>query len=161
MTSSAGRRSSASLRAGGLAILLTFGLAVAAGAADEIATLVAAPLTPGNVALLARHFSDPRVVERLRAAFASPSSAVRSVAARAAAVGNLGSILTDLKDALAPERRGRKSGRSARSAARPRIPRLSPRRDDSRLASTPSTPFRSPGCAESRHCPSISRLSKI
>jgi TonB family protein len=91
------------VRAGLLAILLTHWLEATAIGADEIEKLVGAPLTPGIVALLGRHMSDPRAVERLKTALSSPSSSVRAVAARAIAVGGLGSLIPDLREALAKE----------------------------------------------------------
>lgn len=93
----------APVRAGLLAILLTPLLEGTVVGADEIEKLVRAPLTPGIVALLARHMSNPRVVERVRAALSSPVPSVRAVAARTIAVGSLGSLISDLKEALAKE----------------------------------------------------------
>ncbi len=84
-------------------MLLTAGLGTSDLGADDIAKAVAAPLSPGTVALLARYGSDTRVVQRLREALANPDSPVRTVGARAAAVGNIGGLLSDLKDVLAKE----------------------------------------------------------
>ncbi|MEO8430853.1 MAG: energy transducer TonB [Acidobacteriota bacterium] len=71
--------------------------------ADDVQKLVDAPMTPGIVALLARHVPDPRAVERLKGGLSSTTASVRAVAARAAAVVGLGTFVAELREALARE----------------------------------------------------------
>ncbi len=86
-----------------LAILVTNSVEMRAFGADELEKLARSPLTPGVVALLARHVPDPRAVERLKAGLASSSASVRASAARAIAVVGLGTFASDLKEALGKE----------------------------------------------------------
>lgn len=72
-------------------------------AADEVEKLAKRRLTPGVVALFARHTGDPRIVARLEAALADEAAPVRVVAARVVALGSIKTTIPAMKAALAKE----------------------------------------------------------
>jgi TonB family protein len=76
---------------------------VTAAAPASLDAVLAKPVTPGAIALLVEHAHDPRAVERLTTALASPDPAVRAAAARVATVTGATVMVPALEAAAAPE----------------------------------------------------------
>jgi TonB family protein len=70
---------------------------------SELARLLARPLSPGSIALLAEHTTQPGVPERLEAALRDPAPEVRAVAARVAHVGFVKGLAGALRQVLSTE----------------------------------------------------------
>lgn len=83
--------------------LLFLAIPVCARSADEIEELLQRRLSPGVVALFARHKADPRIAERLKIALLDGAAPVRAVAARTTALGKLSGLLSSLKETLVRE----------------------------------------------------------
>ena len=69
----------------------------------ELARLLALPLSPGSVALLAEHTAQPGVAERLEAALRDGNAKVRAAAARVAHVEFAKSLVPVVREVLATE----------------------------------------------------------
>ena len=83
-----------------LGVLLLLAVPAYARGTDEIDKLAQRRLSPGVVALFARYTTDPRVAARVKTAVSDDAAPVRLVAARVVALGGMGSLLSDVKDAL-------------------------------------------------------------
>ena len=85
-------------------ILLAGALSItAAGSPTELTALLTRPISPGAIALLAEHTSQPGVPERLQVAMRDPNPQVRAVAARVAHIGFVKSLAGTIGQVLATE----------------------------------------------------------
>ena len=89
-----------------LPILGVLGLlaSVSAASADELKSLLAKPVSPASIALLAPYSREPPVVARWKAALADASPEVRGVAARAIDTTAVAALLPDVAAALEKEK---------------------------------------------------------
>jgi TonB family protein len=69
----------------------------------DLDTLLARPVSAGEIALLVPHLSDPRATERVTAAISHPDPAVRAAAARVASVVGMPAALPLVRTALDTE----------------------------------------------------------
>ncbi len=89
-----------------LCALLAPGVAVFAAekeGAEELAKLLSRPPSPGALALLATHLTEPAVAERLKRGLASGDWKTRAVAARLMNLGALRDLIPDVQRALEKE----------------------------------------------------------
>ena len=86
-----------------ISTVLLLAIPAASRGADEIDKLLQRRLSPGVVALFARHMNDPRITARLKEALSENAVPVRAVAARVVALGGMVSLVSELKDALGRE----------------------------------------------------------
>lgn len=89
---------------GVIGVLLAMAIpATVFGADDEVAALIAKPVSPGALALLLRHSNDPRASQHWRAALAHENPQVRAAAARLLQASATVSAVADLRSALSIE----------------------------------------------------------
>jgi TonB family protein len=113
------------------AIVLAGGVSLAlADSPSELARLLARPLSPGSIALLAENTTRPGVLERLEAALRDPSPQVRAVAARVAHVGFVKGLAGALRQVLSTETDAEAAREQIRALAA-----LGPPAEDSHLMS--------------------------
>jgi TonB family protein len=86
-----------------VSVLLLLAIPASLRGADEVDKLVQRRLSPGVVALFARHTQDARIVARLKVALSEEAVPVRTVAARVIALGGIVSLVSDVKEALGRE----------------------------------------------------------
>lgn len=79
-------------------------LVASAASADELKALLAKPVSPASIALLAPYSADPLVRERWKAALSNPNPEVRGVAARAVNVCGVNALLPEIEAALGAEK---------------------------------------------------------
>jgi TonB family protein len=75
----------------------------AAGPPSELVDLLARPISPGSIALLAEHTGQPGVPDRLQTAMSDPNPRVRAAAARVAHVGFVKGLTAPIRQALGAE----------------------------------------------------------
>jgi hypothetical protein len=116
--SSSSRSSRQSSRSIAIAVVLLFGawgVALPAFAAEELPALLARPLSPGSIAMLVEHASEPAVQKRLGEAVKHENPAVRAVAARAAFVTMSKGLAPALIGAVAKEEHAQTAAEQVRA----------------------------------------------
>lgn len=111
-------------------LLAALSLSAATMRADELKTLLAKPVSPASIALLAPYSADPSVRERWKAALSNPNPEIRGVAARAANVCGVNALIPEIEAALA----GEKDAGAAREEIRAALSMGDSKADDAVIA---------------------------